>query len=701
MKKLFTLFAFLAIVLGAKAETITDQVVDYSTATEIKFYGWGASESARARLSLQDGCLHFHSDVATEPAWDCQFYLAGGFDIDEGVTYTVTVTIKGTVAQGMNAHFAGVDGWGWLQVPTDWQDVAINYTATKAGDFMIQCGDYVGDWDIKKIVITHEQTKPQKEIKWQTMEGFVNGDAEGEYGDVPCMISRVYQAGGDIPTEIVDLGGNKAFKITTAPVDPPMRWESDGTNDWGQEHKAGDLMPDNVWQNQMFIQFPKALKEGEQYQLRFKYKASEAAKVSTQTHKAPGSYLGGGFGDLNFTDQWQEAVFNKQTAAEGLQSIAFNLGEDDNYSKEITFYIDDIVLEEVVVDHGWFVAGANTKTGIPDYDFDNAIQFEDMGDNMFMGMIGGEDQDTWVNEIMISTVRGTDKAFKANTIKLQDPIVNDRGEGETWNTISGTGNAVKLRLPAAGCWAMMLNTEFKQISFTKVYGEEDREPIEIKPNPTEVVVNAVEREKSVDEAKAEGLIADPANPTQEEKAIYSGQPWDNQFFLIGNRSLAVGENVVVSFKYKADKEATVGTQCSKDAGGYLHYAALGDFNFTTEWQEFEKVFTVPSETKGEMNSFTFNLSIMKEANNYYFKDIIFKTEDNFESLIDMEGTTSLWVKEGANTAAFEFGHKPEPDGIESVVSKAKVATVTYNLAGQRVSNGFKGIVIKNGQKFVK
>ena len=42
---------------------------------------------------------------------------------------------------------------------------------------------------------------------------------------------------------------------------------------------------------------------------------------------------------------------------------------------------------------------------------------------------------------------------------------------------------------------------------------------------------------------------------------------------------------------------------------------------------------------------------------------------------------------------------PEPDGI-SVVKTNSVNAPTYNLAGQKVSNDFKGIVVKDGKKFV-
>jgi hypothetical protein len=43
---------------------------------------------------------------------------------------------------------------------------------------------------------------------------------------------------------------------------------------------------------------------------------------------------------------------------------------------------------------------------------------------------------------------------------------------------------------------------------------------------------------------------------------------------------------------------------------------------------------------------------------------------------------------------------PATTGISSIVSDKKATNVTYNLAGQRVSKGYKGIVIKNGSKYI-
>jgi hypothetical protein len=42
----------------------------------------------------------------------------------------------------------------------------------------------------------------------------------------------------------------------------------------------------------------------------------------------------------------------------------------------------------------------------------------------------------------------------------------------------------------------------------------------------------------------------------------------------------------------------------------------------------------------------------------------------------------------------------EPDGISVVKNSNSVNAPAYNLAGQKVSNDFKGIVVKDGKKFV-
>lgn len=703
MKKLFTFFVFLACFLGTKAVEVVDVEVDfskYNDISEFQFFGWGASESAKARLSIVDGCLHFHSEEATDPTWDCQFHPIGGVNAEVGVVYTLHYKIKGTVAQNVSMLGFGQTPYGQFPITTDWVEGTVDYEATDAsGNLLMQCGDYVGDFDIAYLKITHEE-REQRPVTWQNI--LTNGDAEGEFGEPACVQSKEFgmNLGDDNQpqvhaAEIVDDGGNKVFVCHAKEVNPVIVFDED-TELWGTNYKAGDPKPDNAWQNQFWVVLPRAAKDGEQFKLSFRYKASRAAKVSTQDHTTPGNYLGGGsYGDLNFTTEWQE--YSKEFSAAGtMQSIAFNLGQEI-YTEDVDFFFDDVKVEEMVLDHGLFIASANTETGTVAYDFDNAVEFTDGEDDeegfdvkvATIGKVGNND--SWVNEVMISTVRGNDKAFKAATIKA---TVNKPGVYVDYTE----GSNGKIKLPAAGVWQVFIDEEYKQIKFKQLEGDEAKEPLNPEDciNETEVIVNAVERAMSIDEAKEAGLLADPENPTDEEKELYSGAPWDNQFFLIGNRPLAVGEEVYLKFEYMAETPALVGTQNTQGAGGYLHWAGIGNLDFTSEWQTYEGTVTIPSETSGNQDSWTFNLANMRGANIYHFKNFIFMTADKTENLLK-EGTESLWVKECSE--AHEYGKIP--DGIESVVNDTKNSSnAIYNLAGQRVSKDYKGIVIKNGSKYI-
>ena len=218
------------------------------------------------------------------------------------------------------------------------------------------------------------------------------------------------------------------------------------------------------------------------------------------------------------------------------------------------------------------------------------------------------------------------------------------------------------------------------------------EPIEINPNPTEVVVKGQERDWLT--AKSDG--------TAREEEIGTGNEWDNQLFIHANRALTAGEVTVVEFDYVATVEAKTNTQCGTDPiGTYKHWSCIGDVDFTTEVQHFSKEFTVPAEADG-MTAIQFQMAVIKGACDYTVKNIVWKLADGTESLIDMEGTKNFYVKEGAGTAPYQFGTDPENPGtgINSVVNVDAANGNIYNLNGQRVTKNFKGIVVKNGKKFV-
>ena len=682
MKKLFTLFALLVLALGANAKEIVDVEVDFSKmadGSEIKFYGWGASESARARLSIQNGCLHFHSEEATDPSWDCQFFPIGGVDAEVGVVYTLHYKIKGSVAQNVSMLGFGLTPYGQFPITTDWVEGTVDYeAASNDGNLLMQCGDYVGDWDIAYLKITHEG-KEERPVEW--IEQLENGDAEKPWAD-PNVRFNDQENNFKICAWAKEKGRNMNESDGWDPFPADIE-EVDGSHVFVVHGQVADTEGDpSAWDNQFWIQSPKMLKVGSQFKLHFRYKASEAATTNTQFHhQNPSDYVFyQAIGDINFTTEWQEydGVVTVPEQATDAWSIAFNLNPQNKNA--VNFYFDDLSLSLMKLDEGYFVASSNTSTGI-EYDFDNATEFT-VDDDLIVATVGTKGkQDTWVNEVMISTVRGNDRAFKSATLKPTGTVVNDP---DTWLDYTEGSNA-KIKLPAAGVWTISIDTEGKQINFVKLEGEQDQEPLDIKPNTSVVVVHGQERDD----------LADTDTEVREEEGG-SGQPWDNQFFILANRTLEAGEVTVLEFDYQSTIEAKTTTQCHGAPGAYMHWSCIGDVNFTPEMQHFSTTFTVPSEANG-MQSIAFNMAEIKAACDYTITNVVWKLEDNTETLINETGVENFIVKEGAGTEPHVY---VDPTGINNTVVDSNVSTAAYNLAGQRVSNSYKGIVVKNGKKFI-
>ena len=95
-----------------------------------------------------------------------------------------------------------------------------------------------------------------------------------------------------------------------------------------------------------------------------------------------------------------------------------------------------------------------------------------------------------------------------------------------------------------------------------------------------------------------------------------------------------------------------------------------------------------------MQSIAFNMAEIKEACDYELKDFVWKLEDNTESLINQTGGENFYVK--------VVGGNPEPveTGIKGIVNNQPSTAAIYNLAGQRVDKAYKGIVVKEGKKYI-
>ena len=101
--------------------------------------------------------------------------------------------------------------------------------------------------------------------------------------------------------------------------------------------------------------------------------------------------------------------------------------------------------------------------------------------------------------------------------------------------------------------------------------------------------------------------------------------WNTQFWIKFNEPLTANSKLHVEFDYAASKAAKGSTQAHAAPGDYQHWAAIGDVNFTTEWQHFSADITVSSEMAYGQNgqgpgmiSIAFNLAEEKSATEYYF-----------------------------------------------------------------------------------
>jgi len=739
MKKLITLVALLTCFMGAKAQNWAEVYsVDYSKYQGFPFYVMGyvpewfdgvmtdfgamfaykteadvtPDDNVIGEVTTNGGTVYKKIQLA-EPAWH-QYFVADGIPTVIDGRYKIVATVKASEAVNVNVNM----GWGWgdgqqagtsIAIGTDWAEVEWEYSgiAGSSCNLVAQPGTSTAtiEWKSIKVYEFQKPSRPKIWQEWLTKDGQPviiegtnpvagwMGDAETPWGDLADTKwndeSKNYLIcawGKEREVNMNDDGGWDPFPAT-------IEQEADGNHYFIVHGKAATTEGDaSAWDNQFWIESPKAWKAGTQVKIKFRYKASKTVTVPTQTHyQNPSNYLiWHAIGDVTFTEEWQdfEKTFSWESDMDGGWSVAFQLNQNDK--EAIDFYFDDLSWQSMKLDEGLFIASANTKTGLVEYDYDNATEFVyDETEEAYKAVVGEKgNQSSWVNEVMISTVRGDDGSFKGATLKPKASVTDDPDQWIDYDA----GSLAKIKLPAAGVWQVMIDTEAKQMNFVKIEGEAASEPVDVVTNPYVCTVNALERDwRGTD---------NDGNPIEAE--VGEGQPWDNQFWIVANRVLDAGEETVVEFDYVATKDAKASTQTHAAPGAYIHWAAIGDVNFTTEEQHFSVDYTIPAEAAGkDAQSIAFNLAEIKEANDYTFKnfkwylksDVEGKTTEN---LINATGGTNFAYKVvGGQITYFETS------GISNVTTKGNKATgAIYNIAGQKVDKSYKGLVIQNGKKFV-
>ncbi len=717
MRKLFTLIALLSVFMGAKAEWVEDYKIDYSTKSGFPFYVMGyvpewydgvmtdlganykyvaveGAEETSDVIVRTDGGTEYYRIALESPEWH-QYFIADGIPTEIDGAYTVKAMVKASEPVSVKVNM----GWGWgdgqqasasVNIGTEWAEVEWEYSgiAGASCNLVAQPGTATATIEWKYVIVSHNQ-KEQRPVTWQewlTSDGqpvivdgspiaTYMGDAETPWAD-PTVKFNDQEKNFLICAWGKEKGRNMNENGGWDPFPCDIEQDADGNHMFVVHGQTADTEGDaSSWDNQFWIQSPKAWKAGEQVKIHFRYKAS-APVSSTDTqihHQNPSDYLiWHAIGNIAFTTEWQEFDGIMTIADDMAQgwSIAFNL--NSAVKDAVNFYFDDLSWQSMKLDEGYYVAGSNPNTGL-EYDFDNAIEFVYDEENAFYTAVVGDDN-AYVSQVMISTVRGNDAAFKSNTLK---PIGTITDDPDGWLDYTSSSLA-KLNLPGEGIWKIYLDDNYKSMAFEMIKGN-IIEPKDIKPNTTLVVVNAKERDFTADDDHPDG----------------TGQAWDNQFWIVANRELSAGEVTVIEFKYKASRDARTSTQCHTTPGNYLHWGAIGDVNFTTEWQDFSTTFTVPDAANG-MKSIAFNMAEIKEACDYELTDFVWKLDDDSESLINETGSENFFVKVLGEDIQ-QFGGE---EGITNVEKTNAVSTASYNLAGQRVSKDYKGIIVTNGRKYI-
>ena len=717
---------------------MTDFGADFRYATQADLDGdsdakWKDGESSVGTVTTQAG-VEYQKVTGAGPYWH-QYFIADGIPTTMDGRYKVVAMVKASEAVTVNVNM----GWGWgsgeqastsIAIGTDWAEVEWEYSgiAGSSCNLVAQPGGSTAtiEWKWVKVSEFKKASRPTVWQQWLTDDGksiipevehtnkyvgdaeFVNWPAWSlELTDGVNINWRTDRA-PEICAWALTMGKNNDSGVFNgSELDGRARpFPADIEEEAGNEKnhlfavhvdQIAIIDDDNSiqWSNQFWIQAPKSFKAGEQVRIKFRYRAQSACSVATQWHKMnPSDYLNWtGVGSISFTSEWQE--YNKVVTLDtnGTWSLAFNLTSSstkDAPQDPNIFYFDDLSWETMVLDEGLFVAGANTKTGA-EYELDTAIEFVfDEDEEAYKAVVGEKgNQDSWVNELMISTVRGDDASYKSATLK---PKATVTGDPDQWIDYE-EGSLAKIKLPAAGVWQVMVDTEARQMNFVMLEGDKPADPVDIVENPFVCVVNALERPYTAAEAEAAGVeTPDPA-----------GQPWDNQFFIVANRVLDAGEETVVEFDYVATKDASSSTQTHAMPGAYIHWAAIGNVDFTTEEQHFSADYTIPAEAAGkDAQSIAFNLAEIKDANDYTLKNFKWYLKSDvegktMENLIKATGGTNFAYKVvGGAITYFE-----DPSGISTVTTKSNKATgAIYNIAGQKVDKSYKGLVIQDGKKFV-
>ena len=166
MTKSLLIVAAMALSIHAvNAAEIVVAEVDFSKMESYDMY-----HSDHVTPIIQDGALYINNTTADLNFWDVQYFVLDGFDLEDGVDYTITAKVKGYTGNlpiSIGTWDASSGGDLNFEETSDWQTVSKTITSTVTADgchLTFQSGHYTTPYWIESVKITREADDPNGEV---------------------------------------------------------------------------------------------------------------------------------------------------------------------------------------------------------------------------------------------------------------------------------------------------------------------------------------------------------------------------------------------------------------------------------------------------------------------------------------------------------------------------------------------------------
>ena len=240
--------------------------------------GWKADETKYGYTLKFDATDGMKVNSTKSYAYEVQFVAMADILLQKGKSYKVTFTVKGSKTGKLNGR--------------------------------------LGDWDVNGPNFSVPFTE-----EWKDVEVNLTPQLQSSF-----MLLQVPNYIGDVYIKSIKFESKTKGKTTT------------------EERRCikahATARQSDVWDNQMWL-VPGSFSSGASYVFTADVRADKPAYASTQIHNAPGSYVGDGIGNINFTTEWKTIVLSGKFGNAG-QSIALNLSE---LADENNYYFDNVSLK--------------------------------------------------------------------------------------------------------------------------------------------------------------------------------------------------------------------------------------------------------------------------------------------------------------------------------------------------------------------